>query len=129
MSCIIKINEPLTAGFVRTGKKETTGDKWEMIVVKDISNSGRDIVIFVENAPSGVKEGELFKVSAITSVKWGAQKDRNEKWRDKVTINAVIGEVASVKNHPDRFVPQGSTGDIYSGMMQEITTDDGELPW
>lgn len=129
MSCIIKINEPLEASFVRSGKREQSGDKWEMIVVKDIGRSGRDIVIFVDNAPCGVKEGGLFKVSAIKSVKWGAQKDREGKWRDKVTINAVIGEVASVKNHPDRFVPQGDTGDIYSGMMQEITTDDDELPW
>ena len=56
MSTIIKLNEPLEAGYVCGGTK-TNGEKWEMIVVKDQSKAGRDIVIFVDNAPCGVQEG------------------------------------------------------------------------
>ena len=128
MSTIIKLNEPLEAGYVRGGTK-TNGEKWEMIVVKDQSKAGRDIVIFVDNAPCGVQEGGMFKIGSITSVKWGAQKDREGKWRDKVSCNAVIASVASATKHTDRFIPQGDTTDIYNGVMQEITTDDDELPW
>lgn len=127
MSCVVKINEPLEAGDFTSGKN-SDGGKWEMIVVKDTGKGKRDICIFPTNVPSGVTKGGLFKLSSIEAVKWGARQDREGKWREKVTVNATVQSAASAQK-PDRYISNEDSATAYSGLMQEITVDDDELPW
>lgn len=90
----------LTSGFkaalVRSGV--SSRGNWELIVVKEEGRGKRQITIWPTNAPSGVVEGNLFRIKNIPVVKYGARKDQNGNWRDDVSIEAEVESMSYTDN-------------------------------
>lgn len=127
MASNVAVGVPLKVAEVKRGTA-SDGHEWEMLLIKDETKGKRDMSIFVENRPSGATKGGTVIVETITSVKYGARKDSKGYYHDAVAVNAVIRSAAS-KSKPDRELPAGPSEDLYSGIMEDIIDDDGELPW
>ena len=91
----IETGNIFTAVRQRTGK--SSGGDWELLLTQD-ERGHNDIALFVENRPSGVKEGGKFRVEKILSVSYGMKKDSNGEWRPAISVNA---EVTAVESYED----------------------------
>lgn len=78
------------ASKIMSGSTEK-GD-WELISVTD--ESGKNSVsLFAKNIPSGVSEGQNFRVERICSVTSKNKQDKNGVWRTNVSVDADIAQV------------------------------------
>ena len=67
---------------------------WELVAVADENNSKRTQTIFIAT-PTGIREGQMFKVLEIVSFKNGWKKDQNGEWKPEASITAEIEPIAS----------------------------------
>ena len=80
---------------------------WELVAIADEKNSKRTMTLFVRNGPTGIREGQMFRVTDIVEVKYGWKRDQDQQWKPDVTLGVNIEPIASE--------------------IDEV--DDGELPW
>ena len=75
--------------------KAGSGEKgdWELVAVEDPNNAKRTQTIFVE-PPTGIREGQSFKVLEITRFKNGWKKDHQGQWKPEANITASIEPIA-----------------------------------
>lgn len=107
----LKKGEVYTAGMVRKGTG-SSGD-WELVKVKN----GRDYMnIWIQNPPSGISEGDSFRICEFESVKLSKREYRGE-WLSEVGVNAKVERCMSY----EEFTGDTSQ-DPFAGM-------DGELPF
>lgn len=88
----IETGRVFTAVRQRTGT--SSGGEWELLLTQD-ERGHNDIALFVENRPSGVREGGKFRVEKILSVSYGNKKDQNGEWRPAISVNAEVTAVES----------------------------------
>ena len=74
----------------RARSGDSSRGAWELIVVKENGRAKKEITIWVNNKPSGVTEGSMFRITRITSIKYGARRDSNNNWRDDVSVEADV---------------------------------------
>lgn len=84
----LELNTGYTAMRVRNG--ESSRGHWELIVVKEEGKGKKEITIWATNSPSGVTEGNMFRIKSVSMVKYGARKDGNGNWRDDVSLEAEV---------------------------------------
>ena len=87
---------------VRSGN--SSRGPWELIVVRENGRAKKEITIWANNRPSGVTEGSMFRITKITSLKYGARRDGNNNWRDDVSIEADV--------EPASFTDPNGFGDM-----------------
>jgi len=89
MSIKFRVNDenPLVASHV--GK----GDSWEYVRVKGSGGDRKTITIWADNAPTGIEEGDAFRVTQINGVRYASRKDAKGEWRDEFHVNADIERV------------------------------------
>lgn len=92
MSVIIKVNgpDPLVAHSVKKG------DTWELIKVKGIGKDRKTVTLWPTNAPTGIKEGDTFRVTAIESFKVASKKDPRGEWHDEISLNVAVEKVGGM---------------------------------
>ena len=91
----IKVGDVYKAHRVRTGTS-AKGD-WELVAVRAEGKERREVTLFIDNIPSGLKEGDTFRVRYIESFTVNAQKDQRGEWtKDKMSgeVNIDIVEKA-----------------------------------
>ncbi|MDO5444013.1 MAG: hypothetical protein Q4F31_00140 [Eubacteriales bacterium] len=88
----------IETGSIFTAVRQRTGTSsardWELLLTQD-ERGHNDIALFVENRPSGVKEGGKFRVEKIHSVSYGMKKDQSGEWRPSISVNADVTAVES----------------------------------
>lgn len=84
----LELNTGYTAMRVRSG--ESSRGHWELIVVKEDGKGKKEITIWATNSPTGVTEGNMFRIKNVSMVKYGARKDGNGNWRDDVSLEAEV---------------------------------------
>ena len=91
MSVIIKVNgpDPLVAHAVKRG------DTWELIRVKGIKDR-KLVTLWPTNAPTGIKEGDTFRVTSIESFKVSSKKDPRGLWHDEISLNVAVEKVGGM---------------------------------
>jgi len=134
MSVIIKVNgpDPLVAHSVKQG------DTWELIKVKGIGKDRKLVTLWPTNAPTGIKEGDTFRVTNIASFKVASKKDNRGEWRDEISLNVAVEKVGGM---PDTMRKPKTTNYESSAPkwspppkeeappMYELDGDDEGLPW
>lgn len=90
----IEVGGVYEAKRVRSGTS-SKGD-WELIVVKpDKKGERREVTLYVDNCPSGIREGDKFRVRYIESVSVNGNKGSNGEWlhdKTSMTVNIDIVE-------------------------------------
>jgi hypothetical protein len=134
MSVIIKVNgpDPLVAHAVKQG------DTWELIKVKGIGKDRKTVTLWPTNAPTGIKEGDTFRVTAIESFKVASKKDPRGEWRDEISLNVAVEKVGGMpdtmkkpktKNYESRAPQWSPPPQEETPPMYELDGDDEGLPW
>lgn len=83
----IEVGGVYKAHRVRSGTSEK-GD-WELVAVRAEGKERREVTLFIDNLPSGIKEGDKFRVRYIEAFTVNAQKDARGEWRNDRT-SAVV---------------------------------------
>ena len=93
MSIIVnpKNSEPLVADKVRSGGNG--GRSWEFIKIKGIGKDRKTVTLWPTNAPSGIKEGDTFRVTKILSFKVASKQDPRGEWHDEISLNVSVEKV------------------------------------
>lgn len=135
MSVIVKVNDqnPLVAADVKKG------DSWELIKVKGLGKDRKTIKLWINNRPSGIREGGSFRVTEITSCKLMSQKDNRGEWHDEISLNVSVEKVGGIpdemrkpqtknyeSNAPEWSPPPKEEA---APMFEELNVDDEGLPW
>jgi hypothetical protein len=92
MSVIIKVNgpDPLVAHAVKQG------DTWELIRVKGLGKDRKLVTLWPTNAPTGIKEGDTFRVTSIESFKVASKQDPRGGWHDEISLNVAVEKVGGM---------------------------------
>lgn len=115
---------------------DSSKGSWELIVVRESGRAKKEITVWVNNRPSGITEGDMFRITNITSVKFGARRDQNNNWRDDVSIEADV-ESMSYTNVGVEFedLPFSMDGDPFANSSSGFgggdpfaEMDDDKLP-
>lgn len=118
----LDLNTGYTALRVRSG--ESSRGAWELIVVREDGKAKKEITIWATNGPSGVVEGQLFRIKNISSIKYGARKDNYGNWRDDVSIEAEVEPMAYTDG--DVFEDLGDIGDCPFTMGDDPFASSGD---
>ena len=84
--------DPLVANKVSSGGNG--GRSWELIKIKGIGKDRKTVTLWPTDAPSGIKEGDTFRVTKILSVKYASKQDQRGEWRDEVSLNVAVEKVS-----------------------------------
>lgn len=130
MSIYIKVNgpEPLTA------YKTRSGDNYELIKVKGSGKDKKIIMLWAENRPTGIEEGDQFRVTEIRSIKYASKKDNRDNWVDEFYISCCVEKVGAVpsgakqKSAAPEWTPPPREPTLYDIPGPEDGEDDG-LPF
>ena len=108
----LEVGKTYKAHRVRNGESET--GPWEVVVVKEEGGAHRELTMFAVNAPSGVKEGGMFKLESITSIRMKRAKDNSGKWtlNDRPVIDVLITPEEELPTADDLGVD-----DFYGGLL------------
>lgn len=134
MSIIIKKNgpDPLVAHAVKQG------DTWELIKVKGIGKDRKTVTLWPTNAPTGIKEGDTFRVTSIESFKVASKKDPRGEWRDEISLNVAVEKVGGMPdtmrkpkttNYESRAPQWSPPPKEEEPPMYELDGDDEGLPF
>jgi len=134
MSVIIKVNgpDPLVAHAVKQG------NTWELIRVKGIGKDRKLVTLWPTNAPTGIKEGDTFRVTSIESFKVASKQDPRGGWHDEISLNVAVEKVGPMPGtmRQPRTTNYESSAPKWSpppkeeeAPMYELDDLDSGLPW
>lgn len=127
MAITVEKGGQYTAHVVRSGTNAR--GNWEMIVTRD-EKGKKEAVIFADNNPSGVIEGDNFILEEITSFSVGAKKGKDGVWRDTSNVTGKVKPVPRMQafGSDDPFGASDPFGS--QATFTELTgDDDGQLPF
>lgn len=102
----IEIGGEYKATRVRSGENDR--GEWELVVVKAEGRARQNLTIFPTNIPTGIHEGDIFKVNKIEGVAVKQKKDSNGNWTLQDTnVWAELEKVSS-----DAFADLGGLDDL-----------------
>lgn len=101
----LKPDTPVKATLVKGGSNHK-GD-WELIKVQE-EKGRKAITIWVDNPPSGVKEGGSFRIDEIKTVTYKSRLVNN-KWYDEINVHATVSPLSNTWGEASKFdeVPAG----------------------
>lgn len=128
--------DPLVADKVKSGGNG--GRSWEFIKVKGIGKDRKTVTLWPTDAPSGIKEGDSFRVTKILSVKYASKQDQRGEWRDEVSLNVAVEKVSGApdttrkprtKNYESEAPQWSPPPKEEEAPIFELDGDDAGLPW
>lgn len=134
----LELNTGYTAMRVRSG--ESSRGPWELIVVKEEGKGKKEITIWTTNSPSGVIEGNMFRIKNVSLIKYGARKDNYGNWKDDVSIEAevepigyaggdVFEDIGDISDCPFTIEdPFTNSESVYGGGIDPFADADDKLP-
>jgi len=138
MSIIVNPNnkDPLVADKVKSGVK--SGRSWEFIKIKGIGKDRKTVTLWPTNAPTGIKEGDTFRVTNIASFKVASKQAPNGDWRDEISLNVDVERVSGMPdtmkkprttNYESRATEWTPPPKEEEAPLYEIIGDDEGLPF
>ena len=118
----IKISTAPTADAV-VAQSVKSGENWEMIKVKGTGKDRKTVTLWVDNRPSGIREGDSFKVTKIVDVKYASKQLQDGTWRDEFSMNVHVQKVGPGGWTPPPQEPQGDP------TFYPVNEDDEGLPF
>ena len=86
--------DPLVADKVKSGGNG--GRSWEFIKIKGIGKDRKTVTLWPTNTPSGIKEGDTFRVTSIASFKVASKQDHRGEWHDEISLNVAVEKVGGM---------------------------------
>jgi hypothetical protein len=132
MSVKIDINSPDPLIAFKT----KSGGEWEFIKVKGEGKDRKTVTLWPTNIPTGIEEGDAFRVTSITSAKYASRKDNQGVWRDEFSLNCAVEKVGpmprqarttDIPSEP-KWTPPPKEPTLYDIATPEDGDDDG-LPF
>ena len=82
---------------------------WEWIKVKGSGKDRKTVTLWVENTPSGIEEGDWFRVKEIRDFKYKSQQDkRTGEWKPEDSLTVVVEKAQGVPKgyKPEEWTPE-----------------------
>ena len=99
--------EPYQAHKVCSGMNGSR--PWEWIKVKGSGKDRKTVTLWVENTPSGIEEGDWFRVKEIKDFKYKSQQDkRTGEWKPEDSLTVVVEKAHGVPRgyKPEEWTPE-----------------------
>lgn len=99
--------EPLQAHKCRSGMHGSR--PWEWIKVKGSGKDRKTITLWIENTPSGIEEGDWFRVKEIRDAKYKSMKDeKTGEWQAEFSLTVTVEKAHGVPKgyKPEEWTPE-----------------------
>ena len=99
--------EPYQAFKCRSGMHGTR--PWEWIKVKGSGKDRKTITLWIENTPSGIEEGDWFRVKDIRDAKYKSMKDeKTGEWQAEFSLTVTVEKAHGVPKgyKPEEWTPE-----------------------
>lgn len=84
--------DPLVADKVKSGGNADR--HWEFIKIRGLGKDRKTVTLWPTDAPSGIKEGDSFRVTKILSFKVMSKQDPRGEWHDEISLNVAVEKVS-----------------------------------
>lgn len=84
--------DPLVADKVKSGGNADR--HWEFIKIRGLGKDRKTVTLWPTDAPSGIKEGDSFRVTKILSFKVMSKQDQRGEWHDEISLNVAVEKVS-----------------------------------
>ena len=91
---MIKIEKDGVYRAVRARSGVGERGAWSLVAIADEKNEKRTVTFFLDNTEVELREGQMFKIKDITSVKVGWKKDNRGAWVPDTTLSGVVEPIA-----------------------------------
>lgn len=88
--------DPLVADKVKSGGNADR--HWEFIKIRGLGKDRKTVTLWPTDAPSGIKEGDSFRVTKILSFKVMSKQDPRGEWHDEISLNVAVEKVSGAPN-------------------------------
>lgn len=123
--------EPLQVFKCRSGMHGAR--PWEWVKVKGSGKDRKTVTLWIENTPSGLEEGDWFRVKEIRDFKYKSVKDeKTQEWRPEDSLTVVVEKAHGVPKgyKPEEWTPERvQQAKTEAQQWHEIPDDDMGLPF
>ena len=122
--------EPYQAHKVCSGMNGSR--PWEWIKVKGSGKDRKTVTLWIENTPSGIEDGDWFRVKEIRDFKFKSKQDRNGVWQPEHSLTVVIEKAHGVPRgyKPEEWTPERvEQAKQEAQQFRDIPDDDMGLPF
>ena len=123
--------EPYQAHKVCSGMNGSR--PWEWIKVKGSGKDRKTVTLWVENTPSGIEEGDWFRVKEIRDAKYKSMKDeKTGEWQAEFSLTVTVEKAHGVPKgyKPEEWTPERvEQAKPEAQQFRDIPDDDMGLPF
>lgn len=122
--------EPLQAHKTCSGMNGSR--PWEWIKVKGSGKDRKTVTLWIENTPSGIEDGDWFRVKEIKDFKFKSKQDRNGVWQPEDSLTVVVEKAHGVPRcyKPEEWTPERvEQAKQEAQQFRDIPDDDMGLPF